>query len=216
MAAIQGKLARVRYTAATPTSSTDQAATLAADDLSVTINATGRRRWDQTAGSSAFAVALDGTPVGSSEYTILHGKGTFQFSTAHSAGTWTIDCPWLATSYLGLCQQFGVEQNVDMLDVTGFSTGASGAQWRAFRPGLSDATVTLSKIVDSTGSTGPVMIDRQALNLPFYLELILNSTDQAGYVCYGYVQSDGLNVDVGDRVGENVTFRVSGPMWYTT
>ena len=44
----------------------------------------------------------------------------------------------------------------------------------------------------------------------------MNATDQAGYVCYGYVQTDGLNTDVAGLVAENVTFKVSGPMYYTT
>lgn len=215
MAATQGKLARIRYTAAVPTSSTDQAATLAADGLSVVINATGRRRWDQTVGSSGYAVAKAGTPLAASEYTPLYGKGTFQFTTAHTTGAYTVDVPWLATSYLTQARAWTLNTNVDMLDATAFSTGAAGAAWRSFVPGLSDATVTISRFFNSS-STGPVFLDRALLGSPFYLELILNSTDQAGYVCYGYVQSDQFTEDVGALVAESVTFKPSGPVYYTT
>ena len=218
MAAISGKLARIRYTAAVPTSSTDQAADLAVDGVTLTINATGRRRWDPT--STKYAVYSDESStsiaVPSSLYRIDHAVGRMVFSAAGStSATITVDVPWLATSYLTQAHAWTLNTDVDMLDCTAFSTGASGAAWRSYVPGLTDASVTISRFF-STGDTGPVFIDRAVLNSPFYLELILNSTDQAGYVCYGTVQTDSLSEDVGGLVGEEITFKPTGQVYYTT
>jgi len=215
MAGISGKLARVRISAATPTSSTDQAATISADKLSVTITATGRRRWDPSVSSSGYAVCLAGTPVAAAQWTPLYGKGMFQFTTAHTTGVWTVDVPWFATAYLGQTKGWTLEARTDMLECTAFSTSATKAAWRTYVPGLNDATITLDRFFNSS-STGPVFIDRQALNLPMYVELVLNSTDQAQYVAYGYIQTDQFTEDVVDLAKETVTFKPTGPIWYTT
>lgn len=216
MAAISGKLARIRYTAAVPTSSTNQAATLAAGGVTLTINATGRRRWAHEPDNIAVVGATTGTPYAAGGYQIDYGLGRVRFSTAQStATTYTLDVPWVATSYLGQARSWTLQVDRELLDATGFSTGAAGAKWRTFVPGPADATITVGRFgVD--GATGPVVIDRALLNSDFYLELILNSTDQAGYVCYGHVQQDQFTENVGDLVAEQVTFKPSGAIYYTT
>lgn len=219
MAAISGKLARIRYSAAVATSSTNQAATLSsADKKTLTINSTARRRWDPT--STHVHVYSNevstGIAVSPSLYRVDHAVGQIHFDVAGTTSyVVTVDVPWLATSYLTQAKAWTLNTNVDMLDATAFSTSATNAQWRTFVPGLTDATVTVSRFFDSS-STGPIMVDRALLNTPFYLELVLNSTDQAQYVCYGRIQSDQFNADVGALIAEEVTFKPTGQVYFTT
>lgn len=219
MAAISGKLARIRYGALTATSSTNQAATLSsADNKTLTINTTARRRWDPT--STHVHVYSNevstGLAVSSSLYTVDHAVGRARFSVASATSfVYTVDVPWLATSYLTQAKAWTLNTNVNMLDCTAFSTASTGRAWRSFVPGLTDATVTVSRFFDSS-STGPIMVDRALLGSPFYLELVLNSTDQAQYVCYGRIESDQFNANVGDLITEEVTFKPTGQVYFTT
>ncbi len=219
MAAISGKLARIRYGALTATSSTNQAATIAAGGINLQINTTSRRRWDPTSTHvHVYGGGSSSTMISPAMYTVDYALGRVRFSTAHSTAptkAYTLDVPWIATSYLGQAKSWTLNTNVDMLDATAFSTAAAGAAWRTFVPGLADATVTVSRFFDSS-STGPILLDRALLGTPFYLELVLNSTDQAQYVCYGHVQDDQFTENVGDLVAEEVTFKPTGPIYYTT
>ncbi len=61
-----------------------------------------------------------------------------------------------------------------------------------------------------------MFVDRALLNLPFYLELIINSTDQAGYVGYGYVSGIQGSEQVDTIAAEEISFKVSGALNYTT
>jgi hypothetical protein len=221
MAAISGKLARIRYTAAVATSSTNQACTLSsADDITLTINATGRRRWDPTSTHvHVYGGGSSSTAISSTDYVVDHALGRIRFTTAHTTAptkAYTMDIPWLATSYLADAKAWSLEVRTDMLEVTSFATQSTGtALFRSYVPGVADATISISKWFNSS-STGPVFIDRAILGLPFYLELIVNSTDQGGYVCYGNVQTDGMTVDVGGAVAEEVTFKPTGAVYWTT
>lgn len=215
MAAISGKIARVGMTAAVPTSSTNQAATLAVGGINLTINATGRRRW--AVESSNIAVFAGATQVASSDYVVDYPIGRVRFDSARStAVTYTLDVPWLATSYIGQTKAWTADITISQMDCTAFSTGASGASWRTYKPGLTDANITLSRFVDSTGATGPIMVDRQMLNSPFYLDLIVNATDQGRYVGYGRIAGIQTDVKVDDLAMEQVTFKPSGEMYWTT
>lgn len=225
MAAISGKLARIRYTAAVATSSTNQACTLSScagattGGINLQINATERRRWDPTSTHvHVYGGGSSSTAIAPSDYEIDHALGRVRFKVAKTTGptkAYTMDVPWLATSYLTQAKAWTLNTNVDMLDCTAFSTASTGAAWRTYVPGLTDASVSISRFFHSS-STGPVFLDRQLLNQPFYVELILNSTDQAGYVCYGYVQSDQFTEDVGSLVAEEITFKPTGTVYFTT
>lgn len=220
MPAIQGKMARIRLTAATPTSSTNQAATLAAGGVNLTINATGRRRWEQASSNIVVVGATTGTPYAASAYAIDYAVGRVRFGTAQStATTYTLDVPWYATSYLTYAKAFTVSASVDMLECTAFSTGASGAQARTYLPGLTNVDVTVSRFMPggtAAGTTAPVILDRALLNSPFYLELIINSTDQGGYVGYGHVSAVQGSESVDQIAAEEISFKVTGPLYYTT
>jgi hypothetical protein len=219
MSALSGKIARVGMTAATPTSSTNQAATLAPGGLNLTINATGRRRW--AVEPSNIAVFAGATQVASSDYVIDYPIGRIRFDAARStAVTYTLDVPWLATSYIGHTKAWTLDVAVAQNDCTAFSTGTDGAAWRTYLPGLTDANVTLSRYVAGGGTggetTGPIMVDRQMLNSDFYLDLIVNATDQSRYVAYGRIAGIQTSVPV-DGVGmEQVTFKPSGEVYWTT
>lgn len=223
MGAISGKIARLGMTAATPTSSTNQAATLAAGGVNLTINATGRRRWDPSstlAGIRVYGTSTS-TPYAASLYAVDHAIGRIRFSPAKSTSvTYTLDVPWLASSYIGHSRAWSLETSVDQLDVTAFSTGTDGASYRTFVPGLSQASVTVSRFVVGGGtggeSTGPIFVDRQALNSPFYLDLVVNATDQGRYVCYGHVAGIQTNESVGETAVEEITFKPTGAVYWAT
>lgn len=224
MAALQGKAARIRYTAAVATSSTNQACTLSSvDKVTLTVNATGRRRWDPTSTHiHVYGGGSSSTAISSTDYVVDYAVGRIRFSTAHTTAptkAYTLDIPWLATSYLAYAKAFTVTNSVDMLDVTSFSTGTDGAQFRTYLPGLSNTEVTISRFVPggtTSETTAPVFVDRALLNLPFYLELIVNSTDQAGYVGYGYVSGIQGSEQVDTIAAEEISFKVSGALNYTT
>jgi hypothetical protein len=226
--ALSGRLARIRFGASVATSSTAQACTLSSNAGATTggtnlqINATGRRRWEQ--GSTHIHVyggSSSGHLFTSTEYQVDHGLGRIRFNVAQAtapAKPYTLDIPWLATSFLTQAKAWSLTVNQEMLDVTSFATASSGAaapKWRTFIPGLTDATVSVSRFFNSS-STGPVFLDRKLLDSPFYLELIADSTDQAGFVCYGRVADDQFNADIGSVVAEEVTFKPSGPVYFTT
>jgi hypothetical protein len=228
MAVISGKLARIRFTAAVPTSSTNQACTLSSNAGATTggtnlqITATGRRRWAvESTNIAVYGGASSGHLYSSTEYEVDHGLGRVRFKVAQATAptkAYTVDVPWLATSFLTLAKSWSLNVNQEMLDVTSFATASSAAaapQFRTFVPGLTDASVSVSRFFNSS-STGPVFIDRALLQSPFYLELILNSTDQAGFVCYGHVQTDQFNADVASLMAEEVTFKPTGPVYFTT
>jgi hypothetical protein len=227
MPAISGKLARIRFGSLIATTSTNQACTLSScagattGGINLQINTTSRRRWDPTLSSTHYKVyggATTSTLISSTAYDIDYAIGQVRFHVAKTTAptkAYTMDVPWLATSYLRQAKAWTLNVNQDMLECTAFSTGAAGAAWHTYVPGLNDATVTVSRFFDSS-STGPIFLDRQLLNQPFYLELVLNSTDQSQYVCYGHVQSDQFTEDIGAVVAESVTFKPTGPVYFTT
>lgn len=218
MGALSGRYAAIQYTAASPTSSTDQAATLSG--LYVTINNTARRRWDPTVSISEYACCKNGTPISAASWTPEYGAGRFRFTSDPGAGTYTVDVPWLAQSYLGSCKSWSLSADVDMHDVTAMSTAGAAVAGRTFLPGLTDATVTLSRFIVGGGtggeSTGPLMIDRALLNLPFYLDLIGASTQGDSITCWGYLQGVNPSENVGEVAMEEVTLKVSGAIYYST
>jgi len=225
MAAISGKLARIRIGALVPTFSTNNATngmTSAGAGTTATvllqITTTSRRHWDPASTMRVYGGGSSSTMISSTAYEREDGLGRVRFKAAMSTAptkAYTMDVPWLATSYLTQAKAWTLNVNRELLDCTAFSTAAAGAAWRTFIPGLADATVSISRFFNSS-STGPVFLDRQLLNQPFYVELVLNSTDQAQYSCYGYVNSDQFTEDVGGLVTEEITFKPTGPVYFTT
>ncbi len=216
MAAIAGKFARIKFTAATATSSTDNAATLAVGGLSCTIDSTSLRPWNRN-NSTALRVFRGGVVQSSTGYSVQWPLGQVTFGAAKTTGVWTIDCESMTASALGAAQSWQLNVNTELLDVTSFSTGGVGAEtaWRTFVPGVNSATVTIGKLM-TTGSTAPVFIDRQAVQTDLIIDLITDSTGVDKFTGYCFVETDAHETVVEALAKENVTLRIDGPVYWST
>lgn len=217
MAALSGKVARIKLASQTASSSTNEAATLNADGVTLTIDASSKRHWNRgnTTGLKVYGMSSStAAVVASSNYSVDWAAGVVTFATARStAVTYTLDVPYHTASYLGLSRGWSLEAETDMLDVTCFGTGTGTPQWRSFKPGLSGARVTLQRLLDD--STGRDFYDLENAEADLILELI-PSTGAGGYQCYGWVESDGYESPIEGLGAETVTVRVDGPLSYTT
>lgn len=196
------------------TSSTDEPATLVSSTVGdyVQIDDTGKRHWLRD--STGYAVALNGTPQPATAYVLNPVLGRFEFhSTGQTAGTWTADVRYLTNTYLTGARDWSVDINNDMLDVTTFSTSTADVKWRKFEPGLSEADMTLSRLI-STGDTGPVFYDR--LNLPGDVIVEAVTHDFNSFEAYGLIETDGIQTSVDDMTVESVTVQLTGPVYWST
>lgn len=217
MAELSGKSAKIRYASIAGTSSTDNAATITTGagtgNSFVQINATGRRHWDN-ASTAVPSLWLNSTLVPANTYEVNYVQGKFEFNESRtSTGTYTIDCHFLTSTYLTGGQEWNATVDVDMLETTSFSTSTGDQQWRTFIPGLSQAQVSIGRLV-STGDTGPVFYDRLNLENDVLVELVVD--DAVRLEGYGYVQSDGWNVGVDGLTVESVDIQIDGELHYST
>lgn len=215
MAEITGKSAKIKYTAVTGTASTGNAATRSTGAGSETgyvqIDAVARRHWDRATTPTLY---LNSTVVPSSNYDVNYVQGKFQWRTGDpSTGTYTIDTTWLAASYLTGGRSWSLDVNVDMHDVTTFSTSTADVTWRTFVPGLSDATMSISRLV-STGDTGPVFYDR--LNLPGDVIVEAVTNDLRRLEAFGFVDGDSWEIDPESLTAESVSIQLDGEVYYST
>jgi predicted anti-sigma-YlaC factor YlaD len=215
MAAQSGKLARIRYCAVVTTSSTDEPATLDAAKTTLSITAKAKRHWDRSSTASVRIFTNTGA-ITSHSHVRNHAIGTITFTTPHStAKTYTLDVEWMASSYLGRAQNWSVESSVDMLETTAFSTSTAGAGWRTFTPGLNQASAQLSRIL-TTGDTGPIFFDRMNADQAFVLELVLNNTAGERLEGFARIDADTWTDPIDGLAGESPTFRIDGPLYWST
>ena len=214
MAELSGKSAKIRFTSVAATSSTGEAATLtsATGGDFVQVTATDKRHWLRD--STGFVLYLNSTAVSSTAYTINPVQGKFEFkSTGQSTGTYTADVRYLTNTYLTGARSWSMDVDTDMLDVTTFSTSTADVQWRSFITGLSEAEMTLSRLI-STGDTGPVFFDR--LNLPGDVIVEAVTNDFNRFEGYGYVSEDSFESSVDDLAVESVTVKITGELYYSS
>lgn len=210
MAAISGKAGKLRFTSASASSSTGEAATLAADGLSVSINDATKRHFNPSVKPLLY---LNTTQVAVGNYTVESAAGRVRFGSTQSTGTYTIDASYFTASYLANVRSWGANIQVNMLDATVWTTSTGAVQWRNFQPGLSQASVTVGKLV-STGTTGPVFYDR--LNSTDHLALDLYSSGTNGFTCYAKVDQDQYRTQIDQLANENVTLAVTSGIYYST
>jgi len=219
MAALSGRKARIRYTAAGAASSTNEAATLSTDLVTLSINATAKRHWDPTSTKPrVYSSTSTGTLLSATKYDVNYAQGKVVFrksSEQSSTRVYTLDVDYLTASYLTGGRKWALEANVGMLDVTAFSTSATNAQWRSFKPGLADWNVSIERLI-STGDTGPFAYDRLAAGTRVLTELWAVGTGGEKYEGYGWVNKDGLSLEPGDRGMESVDVQGDGPLYYST
>lgn len=212
MAALTGKVARIAVTGSVASSSTDNAAELSTDGVTLPITSTGKRHWPN--GTTSVKVAVGGTPT-TDAFAINPVSGIVTFSTPHStASVYTIDVESLTASFVGLGKSWSVDVNNDMRDHTAFSTTTADVAWRTVEPGLNEGTVTIERFVGST--TGPAFFDRLAAETETIVELWQDSASRSKLEGYAYVSDDGFDVPVDGDAGESVTLTLNGNLYLST
>ena len=215
MAARSGKVGRLAVTAVAPTSSTDNAATLSTDGVTLIIDSTARRHWDRSL-STGLRVWDTSTEISTGDYEPNFVVGQVVFDSARStSNSYTIDVDYLTASFVGRTRSWQAEVATDLQDVTAFSTvSTADTQWREVTPSLSAGTVTLERFQVET--TGPAFFDRLAAGQETIVELWGDSTDQMKLEGYAYVAGDGWTVPVDGVNTESVTLAISSGLYYST
>ena len=218
MAALSGKVARIRYTAAGATNSTNEAATLSTDTVTLTIGATAKRHWDYASTlPRVYSSTSTGTALAGSLYDVNHTQGKVVFRSAMSSTkTYKVDVAYLAVSYMTGGRDWQADVETDMLDVTAFSTASTNAAWRKFRPGLQKWSAKIGRLV-STGSTGPLGYDRlAAASSNLIVELVVSGTGQEKYEGRCRVAADQIQTDIDGLVTEDLELEGTGPLYFST
>jgi hypothetical protein len=215
MAAISGKHGRVRFTSATATSSTNNAADLSTDGVTLTIDSTAKRLWDRS-NTTALHVYGGSTEISSTDYKVTSWVlGTVAFTTPRStAVSYTVDVETLSASFLGNVRGWSVDVSVDMQDITTLSTTTADSQWRTFTPGLSQANATLDRLF--TASTAFFAGDRLVTGQDVVLELVMDGTTGDRFMGYGYISADSFDDPVDGVLGESIDVQIDGTLSYTT
>lgn len=109
-----------------------------------------------------------------------------------------------------------VSADVDMLDVTPFST--DGAQARAFIPGLSGWSGTMTGFLDVIGDTSGQKAIQTAILTPATGTVILltDETNGNGYTGAIYFRNLSVNVDVADSQKISLGFQGTGALSWST
>lgn len=213
-----GKVARIRYSAAAATSSTNNAATLSTDGVTLTINSTAKRLWNKqnTTALSVFGTST-ATAYGSTTYTVRWPVGQVIFNAAKSTTvTYTIDVESHAATYLGAASEWTLDTENNLLEQTAFSTSSTAdAQWRTFTAGLSRASGGFTKFI-SSGATGPIAWDRINSTQKIAVELWIDSTSRGKYVGWGWFDRLSPNVPLDGSQTEAVSWTLDGPLYYST
>jgi hypothetical protein len=215
MAAISGKTARIRYTSATATSSTDNAATLAPGGLVLSIDAAAKRYWDRAV-STGLKIYDGSTLVPTSQYeTVKWPIGTVVLSSARSTGnTYTIDVESFTGNYLIGGRSWSADIDVDLHDVTAFSSTGGTVQWRRFQPGLTQASVGITALHSTEYSTGPVWYDRIATAADVVVELELGTVGE--FTGYGRISRENVTGSVDGLTEEAIDLTIDDGLYWTT
>jgi hypothetical protein len=214
MAAKAGFAARLRITSAVSSSSTNNAADLSTDGVTLSITDTGKRHWDRTlsTGLAVFQNAADVTgDIASINY--VQGKVTFAAAKSTSA-TYTIDVDSFTSTFVAQGRSWSGTAETEMLDQTTFSTTTSDGKWRTVAPGLSGGSVDIERLWAST--TGPAFFDRFTTQTAFVVELIADQAATDKLEGFAYVEGDDFEVPVDGSAMENVRLRFDGPVYRST
>ena len=217
MAAISGKVARIRITSASATNSTNEASDLSTDGVTLSINDTGKRHWDRTSTAPAVFISGDtGTDVSSEIESINYVQGTITFTTPHSTSTTiTMDVDFLTGSFLVGGRGFDVNVDNNVQEITSFSTSATDVVWRTYLAGLNSATISIDQLYQSD-STAQVFWD--ALNAPssnLIVELVPDGALDR-YEAFCHVAGFSPSVPIDGVVDQGVDLQVDGVLYYTT
>ena len=219
MPALSGKVARIRYTAAGATNSTNEAATLSTDTVTLTIGATAKRHWDSASTlPRVYSSTSTGTALSTTKFAVNHAQGKVVFKTAQSSTkTWKVDVAYLVTSYLTGGRNWSLDTETDALDITTFSTlSTANTKWRSFKPGLQKWAAKIDRLI-SSGDTGPLGYDRlAAASSNLIVELVVSGTGREKYEGRARVHMDNVGVDIDGLITEGLELEGHGALYYST
>jgi hypothetical protein len=219
MAALSGKVGKVKITSATATTSAGQAFTSISPTTLRTdfrVSTAARRHWTRATPPTIFVNSTLHT-----DYSVnyVQGKVTFgtPLTTAQSAQV-TGTIRWVTASYLPFTRTWTLDQTVDMLDVTTLSTTTGNAKWRSFTPGLSQATVTLGRVINGGTTDTPAFFDRLTADQDLIVDLVAQPAGGTTFhwEAYARVASDGFTTPIDALLAETATLQIDGPMFYAT
>lgn len=214
MATKTGPAARVKVTASASVSSTDEAATLSTDGVTLTIDSTSKRTWSR---SSTRPDVFEGAgQVNSSQFTVNPVQGIVTFTTPHStASAYTVDVDYLTSSFLGQTRGWSMDLDIDQEDHTVFSTTTSDPRWRTFKANLRGASVDLErlKVADSTSHT---FMDRITADQDLMVELWTDSATNHKFEGFAKIEGDSFAVPLEGSVEESVSLMIDGNLYSST
>jgi hypothetical protein len=212
--AISGKAARIRYTAAAATSSTNNAATLSTDEVTLTINSSALRLWNNN-NSSALKIFEGATNRTTDIGIVRWPRGQLVLDQARStAATWTIDVETYAASFLTGGKDWSLDVETNLLEDTSFSTSATDSKWRTMTPGLNGASASISRFAIS--DTGPPFTDRIIAGQNVIPEFVVDNSGGQRYLGYARVTRVSPSVDIDGLAEEGVDLVIDGPLYYST
>jgi len=206
---LSGRNAALKITGLAGVASTDNAATLSGDFLTVSINSTLRKHWDPDQ-SPEPSVWLNASTVGVGPYTVNYVQGQFEFtSTQNSSGVWTIDTDYLTASAVAGGREWQLNVEQEAFEVTEFGSGG----WKQFQPNFAGASVSISRYWNDSD-----MLDRLAStgDNRFVVELVVSSANGWRYEGFARVASDNPQAAVDAIVSESANFVIDGELYFTT
>lgn len=216
--AVVGGQARIKITGTTASSSTDNAATLSTSGLVLSIDSTAKRHWNRA--SSTHVVVVDNvtdrtTDIAEINYVL--GQVTLDQART-TAGPWTIDVEHLPASYVASANAWSIDVDVNMNDVTTFSTVASSTgdiRFRKVLTGLAGSNATLSRFA-VTGTTAAAFYDRLTSTQDTVLELVLDSNTRKKLEGFAYVSEEGFSAEIDGLGEEEVGFTFDNDVFLST
>jgi len=222
MAALTGKAAHVKHTAAAPSTAAGEAFTslsATTDRFEFRITDGDKRHWTR---DLPPVVLVKSTAHTDFVYNAVQGNVTFTGSplSTDEGDNVTATVYWLTATYLPWTRTWTMDTDVTLHDVTSFTTSSTDANWRDFSAGLQGATIDLGRIVpEGPGTTGytPVWFDHLNTDQDVIVELLYNSGGSTFKLeAYARVASDGYTVPRDGLQEESVTLQVDGPMFFAT
>ena len=219
MAALAGKVAKVKFTAAAATTSTGEAMTsmtVSTDRLLFRITDGTKRHWNLDTDPTVYVLTTAHT-----DFAINHVQGKVTFGsvlTTAEGDAVTVDARFHTASYLPGTRSWSLAASNDMLDVTTFSTTTGDAQWRDFSPGLSGATVDLGRIVNTGTTATPLFFDRMVTDTPLVIDLIAQPSGGTTwhFEAYARVAGDGYATPIEALQAEDVSLQLTGPLFFAS
>ena len=219
MGALAGKVAKVKFTAASATTSTGEAMTSMSgttDRFLFRVTDGTKRHWNLDTDPTVYVLTTAHT-----DFAINYVQGKVTFGTALTTAQGdavTVDARYHTSSYLPQTRTWSLSASNDMLDVTTFSTTTGDAQWRTFAPGLSGATVDLGRIVNGGTTATPIFFDRLVTDTPLVIDLVAQPSGGTTwhFEAYARVSGDGFAAPIEALLGESVSLQVTGPLYFAS